>query len=106
MNEADSVIYQTERQLTEFGDKITADAKVAIETAVTKLKEAHQQQNLDAITEALEEVNKAWSEATQNMNPGAEGPGAEEPTNTGNDGTTSGDDTTDDVTDVEFEEVK
>ena len=49
LNEADSVIYQTERQLTEFGDKITADAKVAIGEAVAKLKEAHQQQNIDGI---------------------------------------------------------
>ena len=105
LNEADSVIYQTERQLTEFGDKITADAKVAIEEAVTKLKEAHQQQNIDGINQALEEVNAAWSAATQNMNAG--GPGAEQFTNTeNNDNTGAGDDATGDVTDVEFEEVK
>ncbi len=103
LNEADSVIYQTERQLTEFGDKISADAKVSIEEAVKQLKEAHQTQDIDAISKGIEEVNNAWAAATQNMNaggPGAEtqGPGPE----MNND---AGGDNNDDVTDVEFEEV-
>jgi molecular chaperone DnaK len=105
LNEADSVVYQTERQLTEFGDKISADAKASIEEAVKQLKEAHQAQDIDAITAGIEAVNNAWAAATQNMNaggPGAEqGPGPE----MNNEGPAAGDDNNDDVTDVEFEEV-
>ncbi len=102
INEADSVIFQTEKQLEEYGDKIPADAKTSIEEALTKLKEAHQRQDLDAINRELEAVNAAWSAATQNMDPNAQaqqGPtGADQG---GQDqGTGEGD-----VTDVEFEEV-
>jgi molecular chaperone DnaK len=96
VNEADSVIYQTEKQLSEYGDKITADAKVAIENALTELKDAHAKKDVDAINKALEAINSAWAAATQNMNP-----------NAGQENTQQGpqDDNTQ-VTDVDFEEVK
>jgi molecular chaperone DnaK len=96
INEADSVIYQTEKQLNEYGDKISADAKVSIESALTELKDAHQKKDVDAINKALEAINNAWAAATQNMNP-----------NAGQENTQQGpqDDQTQ-VTDVDFEEVK
>ncbi|MCH2021473.1 MAG: molecular chaperone DnaK [Saprospiraceae bacterium] len=99
INEADSVIFQTEKQLEEYGDKIPADAKSTIEEAVAKLKEAHQRQDVDAINRELEAVNAAWSAATQNMDPNAQAnPNGENV----NDNENS---ESEDVTDVEFEEV-
>jgi molecular chaperone DnaK len=97
INEADSVIYQTEKQMTEYADKISADAKANIESALTELKDAHQKRDIDAITKGLEAINNAWAAATQNMNPG----GGQEQQNPG-----AGEDGTADVTDVDFEEVK
>jgi len=112
LNEADSVIYQTERQLEEFGDKVSGEAKADIEKALIQLKEAHQQKDLDGVTAGLEAVNNAWAAATQNMNPGAGAEGAEnagpEFTNTeGQEGVNNGTGNAgdDNVTDVEFEEV-
>jgi molecular chaperone DnaK len=101
VNEADSVIYQTEKQLSEFGDKISAEAKSSIESAIAKLKEAHQKQDVDAINLALAEVNNAWATATQNMNPG-DGQGFDP-----NQGAAAQDGKDNsEVTDVDFEEVK
>jgi molecular chaperone DnaK len=97
INEADSVIYQTEKQLSEYGDKISTDAKVSIESALTELKDAHAKKDVDAINKALEAINNAWAAATQNMNPDA---GQEQNTQQG-----PQDDQTQ-VTDVDFEEVK
>ena len=102
LNEADSIIYQTERQMTEYGKKLPENLKADIEKAVTELKAAHQAQDLDAINKGIEAVNNAWAAASQQMGgqPGAGGPeaGPQGPTN---DGQAGGDD----VTDVEFEEV-
>jgi molecular chaperone DnaK len=103
INEADSVIFQTEKQLTEFGDKVPAEAKAKIEEALGQLKEAHQRQDVDAINTHLEAVNAAWSEATQGMDPNAAA-GAQAQAQGGAEG--GNDDNADaDVTDVEFEEV-
>jgi molecular chaperone DnaK len=103
INEADSVIFQTEKQLTEFGDKVPAEAKAKIEEALGQLKEAHQRQDVDAINTHLEAVNTAWSEATQGMDPNAAA-GAQEQAQGAAEG--GNDDNADaDVTDVEFEEV-
>lgn len=99
INEADSVIYQTEKQLTEFADKISADAKVAIEAALAELKDAHQKKDINAINKGLEAVNNAWSTAMQNMDPNAgaaQGPADQK----------GPQDDKADVTDVDFEEVK
>lgn len=98
VNEADSVIFQTEKQLEEHGDKLPADAKENIQGALNNLKEAHQKQDLEAINAALQAVNEAWAAATQNMDPNAQqNPGADTQGATDNQG--------EDVTDVEFEEV-
>ncbi|MGH1337511.1 MAG: molecular chaperone DnaK [Aureispira sp.] len=102
INEADSVIFQTEKQLEEYGDKVPADAKATIEEALTKLKEAHQRQDLDAINRELEAVNAAWSAATQNMDPNA---GAQQQQGPTGDAGQGENEEGDDVTDVEFEEV-
>jgi molecular chaperone DnaK len=101
INEADSVVFQTEKQLEEYGDKIPAEAKTEIETAVTQLKEAHQRQDIDAINRALEAVNTAWAAATQNMDPNAAAQNSQAENNT----TQESDTENEDVTDVEFEEV-
>lgn len=102
LNEADSIIYQTERQMTEHGEKLPENLKADIEKAVTELKAAHQAQDLDAINKGIEAVNNAWAAASQQMGgqPGAGGPEAG-PQGPANDGQAGGDD----VTDVEFEEV-
>ncbi|MFK7799059.1 MAG: molecular chaperone DnaK [Aureispira sp.] len=103
INEADSVIFQTEKQLKEYADKIPAEAKSSIEDALAKLKEAHQRQDLDAINREMEAVNTAWAAVTQNMDPNAQAQQPQqEPTGAADQGAS---DKGEDVTDVEFEEV-
>ncbi|HLG38424.1 MAG TPA: molecular chaperone DnaK, partial [Chitinophagaceae bacterium] len=65
LNTADSLIFQTEKQLKEYGEKIPAEKKTVIEGAVTKLKEAHKAQDLAAIDTAMTELNAAWTAASQ-----------------------------------------
>ncbi len=67
INSADSLIFQTEKQLKEYGDKISADKKAPIEAAVEKLKEAHKAQDLTAIDAAMAEMNTAWTAASEDM---------------------------------------
>jgi molecular chaperone DnaK len=67
LNEADSMIFQTESQLKELGDKLTDEHKTAIEYALTELRMAHQSQDLDAIQKGLDNVNAAWKTATEAM---------------------------------------
>ena len=106
INAADAMIFQSEKNLKEYGDKIPADKKGAIETALGQLKEAHKSQNIADIDRATEALNNAWHAASEDMakaaqaeqqagpQPGAQShPGA----NNGKDG---------EVTDVDFEEVK
>jgi molecular chaperone DnaK len=102
LNQADSLIFQTEKQFKEFGDKIPADKKGAIETALTKLKDAHQNQDIPAIDAAMEEMNTAWTAASEDIykaqqdaggQPGADAGGAEQAKS-------------DTVEDAQFEEVK
>jgi len=64
INQADSLIFQTEKQLKEFGDKIPADKKAPIETALNKLKEAHKSQDIAALDAATAEMNTAWTAAS------------------------------------------
>ena len=102
MNAADTLVFQTEKQLKEIGDKIPADKKAPIEAAVTELKEAHKSENLSAIESATEKLNTAWAAASQEIYQATQeaeaNGGAQEPTaNAGS---------KDDVTDVEYEEVK
>ena len=117
LNQADSVIFQTEKQLKEYGDKIPADKKAEIESALGKLKTAHQAQDLAGIDAAMNEMNAMWQKASEEMykNAGAQGgpQGGFDPNNMGggfqggnaNQGPQNGgnDDT---VTDADFEEVK
>jgi len=107
INTADSMIFTTEKQLKEFGDKLPADKKPAIEDALAKLKEAHKSQDVEAIDKALAELNSVWQVASEEMYKTAQNtgqptsqPGAEQPE--GNN-TKSGNE---EVTDVDFEEVK
>ncbi|GAB5550828.1 MAG: molecular chaperone DnaK [Saprospiraceae bacterium] len=107
LNAADTLIFQTEKQLNEFGDKVPEDKKGAIETALAELKEVHKAEDMDKLEAATQALNTAWQAASQEMyqaqqeaNAGA-GPeadaGGQDNTNTGSD---------EDVTDVEFEEVE
>ena len=103
LNEADAMIFQTEKQMKEFGDKIPAEKKAPIEAALTALKAAHQAQDLDAITQHLEALNTSWMAASQDMYNATQGDGAgaDASGNANNSNSES-----DQVTDVEFEEVK
>ena len=73
MNQADSMIFQTENQLKELGDKIPAEHKPAIEQALQQLKDAHKAGDVAAIDTALAALNNAWNTASQQMNQGAQG---------------------------------
>ena len=109
LNHADSLIFQTEKQLKELGDKIPADKKAPIETSLNKLKEAHKAQDLNGIDTATTELNNAFQAASQDMYNAANAQGGEQPGADFNAGQQSHNDNTksgDDVTDVDFEEVK
>jgi molecular chaperone DnaK len=114
VNAADSMIFQTEKQLKEFGDKIPVDKKGRIENALGQLREAQKSQDVTAIDRALAEINTAWQAASEDMYKQAQGPGQQAGPQSGpQSGPMGGDDTGgkkpgDDqqVTDVDFEEVK
>ncbi|MDD3875789.1 MAG: molecular chaperone DnaK [Bacteroidales bacterium] len=106
INSADTMIFQTEKQLKEFGEKIPAEKKAAIEDAFQKLKDAHKIRDLQAIDTAMASLNAAWQAASQDMyNAGQQGPqGAEQnQPNTENNNNKAGDS---EVTDADFEEIK
>jgi molecular chaperone DnaK len=67
LNEADGMIFQTETQLKDLGDKLADDHKVAVEYALTELRMAHQSQDITAIQTALDNINAAWKTATEAM---------------------------------------
>ncbi|MEL6390089.1 MAG: molecular chaperone DnaK [Bacteroidota bacterium] len=104
LNAADSLVFQTEKQLNEFGDKIPEDKKGPIEKAVADLKEAHKIEDLAAIETATETLNTAWTAASQDIYKAQQEAGPSPDPTTGASGETGADDT-EDVTDVEFEEV-
>ncbi|WP_338410374.1 molecular chaperone DnaK [uncultured Flavobacterium sp.] len=99
LNEADAMIFQTESQLKELGEKLTDDHKTAIEFALTELRMAHQLQDLVAIDKGLENVNAAWKIATEAMY--AQGDAGQ-----AQDDQPQADASGDQTQDVEFEEVK
>lgn len=103
LNHADSLIFQTEKQLKEFGDKIPADKKAPIEAALQKLKTAHQAQDLAGIDAATTELNTVFQAASQDMYSQGQA-GGEQKANPNPDAGKSGKD--EQVTDVDFEEVK
>jgi molecular chaperone DnaK len=102
VNSADQMIFQTEKQLREYGDKLPAEKKGAIESALADLKVAHAGRDISGIDSALERLNKAWEAASQEMyaatqeGQGGAGAGQQGPSNTSDA----------EVTDVDFEEVK
>ena len=109
INEADSMIFQTENQLKELGDKLPADHKGAIEAALGKLKEAHKAQDLAAIDAAKAELNNAWQTASAQMyqQTGAQpGAGAGFQGGSQQPGTGSSSANNENVQDADFEEVK
>jgi len=117
LNAADSLVFQTEKQLKEYGDKIPADKKETIEKAAEKLKEAHKAQDIAAIDAAMPELNAAWTAASQDIynsqqstassgQPGAEGGEGQQQQPGENGGQSAGAGAGDNVTDVPYEEVK
>ncbi|UCS95105.1 molecular chaperone DnaK [Echinicola marina] len=106
LNQADSLIFQTEKQLKEFGDKLSDGNKTNINGALEKLKTAHQAQDLEAITPAIEELNKAWEAASTEMYNATQGAGAEGAAGAGAGASTdAGAEAGDSVSDVDYEEV-
>ena len=106
LNQADSMIFQTEKQLKELGDKLSADKKGPIEAALEKLRTAHKEQNIEAIDAATEELNTAFHAASSEMyanaggaQPGPDMSGAQPNANNSSQGGA-------DITDADFEEVK
>lgn len=106
INSADTMIFQTEKQLKDYGDKIPAEKKAPIEAALARLKEAHKSRSLPDIDSALNELNAAWQAASQEMynatqqqqqGPGQQQAGPDQQEQGKSDG---------EVTDVDFEEVK
>ena len=108
LNAADALIFQTEKQLKEYGDKIPADKKAEIEGALEELRNAHKSQDINAIDAAMNKLNTIWQSASESMykdtqgQPGAD-PEAQQPG--GDDANTGGGSGDDEVTDVDFEEV-
>jgi molecular chaperone DnaK len=105
LNQADSLIFQTEKQLKEFGDKISADKKAPIESALAKLKEAHKAQDIAQIDAAVAEINTAWTAASEEMyKAGQQAAGAQPGDQAGSNANAQPN--SENVTDAEFEEVK
>lgn len=100
LNEADAMIFQTEKQLSEFGDKLSADNKSNVETALEELKKAYELKDADTVQTALDKINEAWKAASEEMYKaqadGQAGGAQEAQPNQGGDGTQ----------DVDYEEVK
>jgi molecular chaperone DnaK len=106
INTADSLIFQTERQLKEFGDKLPADKKDPIEQALNKLREAHKNRDIVGIDSSMAELNSVWQAASEEMYKNTQQagqPGAEQQGQPGPDQAKPSDQ---EVTDVDFEEVK
>ncbi len=108
INGADAMIFQTESQLKEFGEKLSADKKAPIESSLEELKKAHESKDLALIDAAMEKINEAWKAASEEIykaqeesQAGGAQPGAESGA-----GPEAGEATQDDVQDVDFEEVK
>ncbi|MEM6830002.1 MAG: Hsp70 family protein, partial [Bacteroidota bacterium] len=109
INQADSLIFQTEKQMSEFGDKLSEGNKTAIEGALTKLREAHGKQDIAEIDAAMEALNNAWQAASQEIYQAQQQAGGDAAAGGPEGGAETGGDASgggDDVSDVEFEEVE
>ena len=106
LNQADSLIFQTEKQLKDYGDKIPADKKGTIESALNKLKEAHKTQDIAHIDPAVTELNNAWTAASEELYKASQGGAQPQGENSqGQQQQTQGS-ASENVTDAEYEEVK
>lgn len=107
INGADSMIFQTEKQLKEFGDKLSADKKTPIEDALAELKKAHESKDLAQIDAAMEKINEAWKAASEEMYKAEQAAGQQaQGAPTGDAGNAEPKNEGDNVEDVDFEEVK
>ncbi len=109
INAADTLIFQTEKQFKEFGDKIPAEKKVPIESALNELKEAHKNRDIAAIDISMEKMNTAWQAASEEMykaTQDAQQNGGTNPNQEHHQGTENKGGKDAEVTDVDFEEVK
>lgn len=114
LNQADGLIFQTEKQLKEYGDKLPADKKSEIETALNQLKDAHKSQDLAQIETAMNDLNQKWTAASEEIYKASQAAGAQPGQDGGANGATGGSDDNsggdqkggDQVTDVPYEEVK
>jgi molecular chaperone DnaK len=105
INQADALIFQTDKQLKEFGDKLPADKKAPIETALAELKTAHETRNLSGIDSAMATLNTAWTAASEEMYKATQGQ-PQGGSDAGADNTQSSGAGSQEATDVDFEEVK
>ncbi|BAV94416.1 molecular chaperone DnaK [Ichthyobacterium seriolicida] len=101
LNQADALIFQTEKQINELGDKIPADKKTSIEAALAELKKAHESKDLTSIDEASKGLEEALKGAYEDLQKAQQASG-----NTKSENQKSGDDKKTDIEDVDFEEVK
>jgi molecular chaperone DnaK len=114
LNKADSLIFQTEKQLKEFGDKISEDKKKPIQDALEALKEAHKNENIDELDQKMEDLNNAWQAASQEIYNAQQQAGGQQTTGgqstsgqqQSSSSSNKGNDDDGEVTDVDFEEVK
>jgi len=104
LNAADSLVFQTEKQLKEFGDKIPADKKVDIEKALQNLKEAQKSQDIESIDKATAELNRVWQAASEELYKASQAGTEQPPTDSAKQN--GGAKKEEEVTDVDFEEVK
>ena len=101
INSADAMIFQTDKQLKEFGDKLSEDKKKPITEALDELKKAHEAKDVTAIDAAMEKMNESWKSASEEMYKASQDASQQTASDTQQEGQKS-----DDVTDVDFEEVK
>ncbi|NVO19329.1 MAG: molecular chaperone DnaK [Bacteroidetes bacterium] len=106
VNSADALIFQTEKQLKEFGDKLPADKKAPIEQALTELKEAHKNRDIAGIDTAMASLNTAWQAASEEMYKASQQAGPETENQQSQPEGQPGKSPDQEVTDVDFEEVK
>lgn len=106
LNTADALVFSTEKQLKEYGDKIPAEKKTAIEEAKEELKKAHADKNFADIDSATEKLNAAWTAASEDLYKATQEQQANANAGNPEGGNTTGGDKTADVQDVDFEEVK
>jgi len=105
INQADSLIFQTEKQMKEFGEKLSEGNKTAINDALTKLKEAHASQDVEAIDSSMEGLNNAWQAASQEIYQAQQAAGGADGQPGGDAGQQAQSESSDGVDDVEYEEV-